>query len=841
MNSDYLCISKVRILKIIIYYITLLCCTWTLILNGQQKSIKSFRIKAEINIDGRLNESSWNEAEKAVDFVQTEPVPGNKATTPTEVSFLYDNNAIYIGARLLDPEPDKILKEFSLRDQTGNADNFSVFFDTYKSGLNGFLFLVTASGVQYEAIVTDNNDDTNWNAVWESAVIQDENGWYVELKIPYSSLRFPSDNIQEWNVQFGRELRRLRESSYWSPIDPTIAGWVQQSGRVTNIENIKSPVRLSLTPYVSGYLNTNYSPESGSNKFSSSEAYSAGLDLKYGINDAFTLDMTLIPDFGQVISDRQVLNLTPFEVFFEENRQFFTEGTELFNKGNIFYSRRIGGRPLNYFNVYNEIKPGESLVANPDVSQLYNATKITGRTSGGTGIGGFNAVVGEEFATIRKDDGSERMIKTNPLTNYNAIVIDQNLKNNSYVSLMNTNVLRQGADYDANVTGGFFNFKTKDQKYYIEGSGALSQKFFTDFTDRGYTYNVDLGKISGNWTYSGGHGVESANYDPNDMGFLFNPNEQFYYIDGSHTEYKPKNQKLQQVRFSGSTVYSRLYDPNLFSDFNISFSNFILWKSRFALGFNTRLEPVETFDYFEPRTGDFTKFMTWPKNYTLGGFVSSDYRKAFAYDVRLSYRYFDAVNRFNYVLGLSPRFRFSDRFSLFTDTNLSFNAYEPGYVNKNFADQIIDGLAGSDVLFGNRNRLVVENSITGRYIFNAVMGINLRIRHYWDKVLYQEFGRLDDKGYVDILNYNGLNQEGVPIFDRNVNIFNVDLQYNWRFAPGSDIIIVWKNQIFNIDNEYQRDYFTNLGGLFNANQTNNFSLRFLYFLDYLYLFPNKES
>ena len=149
-----------------------------------------------------------------MDFVQTEPVPGNKATTPTEVSFLYDNNAIYIGARLLDPEPEKILKEFSLRDQTGNADNFSVFFDTYKSGLNGFLFLVTASGVQYEAIVTDNNDDTNWNAVWESAVSQDENGWYVELKIPYSSLRFPSDNIQEWNVQFGRELRRLRESSY---------------------------------------------------------------------------------------------------------------------------------------------------------------------------------------------------------------------------------------------------------------------------------------------------------------------------------------------------------------------------------------------------------------------------------------------------------------------------------------------------------------------------------------------------------------------------------------------------------------------------------------------------
>lgn len=110
------------------------------------------------------------------------------------------------------------MKELSLRDQTGNADNFSVFFDTYKSGLNGFLFLVTASGVQYEAVVTNNNDDVNWNAIWESSVSQGEDGWYVEIKIPYSSLRFPSGSLQDWHIQFGREVRRYRETSYWAPI-----------------------------------------------------------------------------------------------------------------------------------------------------------------------------------------------------------------------------------------------------------------------------------------------------------------------------------------------------------------------------------------------------------------------------------------------------------------------------------------------------------------------------------------------------------------------------------------------------------------------------------------------
>ena len=565
------------------------------------------------------------------------------------------------------------------------------------------------------------------------------------------------------------------------------------------------------------------------------------MDLKYGLNDAFTLDMTLIPDFGQVISDKQVLNLSPFEVFFEENRQFFTEGTELFNRGRLFYSRRIGGRPLHYFDAFNQLEDGETILSNPETSQLYNATKISGRTTSGTGIGGFNAIVGEEYATIRTIDGLERKIKTNPLTNYNALVVDQNLKYNSFVSLMNTNVYRIGDDYDANVTGGFFNFKTKDQKYYLSGSGVLSQKFYSGNTERGHTYNISLGKISGNWTYGAGHGVESKNYDPNDMGFLFSPNEQYYFAEGAYTQYKPKNEKLQQVKISGTSFYSRLYKPNVFTNFNIELESFMLWKSRFALGLNTRLEPVNTFDYFEPRTDDFSRFMTWPTNYTAGGFVSSDYRKPFAYDIRMSYRYFDAENRNNTNIVLAPRLRLSDRLSVFTNTSLSIINFEPGYVNKNLSDTPIDGLAADDILFGNRNRLIVDNSITTRYIFNALIGINMRIRHYWDKVRYQQFGRLDKDGFVEVIPYSGLDANGDSIFDRNVNIFNIDFQCNWRFAPGSDVIFVWKNQISNSDKQYERDYLANLGGLFESLQTNSFSVRVLYFLDYLYVFPRKES
>lgn len=804
------------------------------------KTLRACRTNEAIKIDGKLNEPIWNQCISASGFIQTEPTPGLPATFETETYFLYDDNAIYVGARLYDPEPDKILKELSLRDNFGNADNFRVFFDTYRSGLNGFIFGVTASGVQRESVVTNNIEDANWNAVWESAVSKDEHGWYVELRIPYSSLRFPSTDVQVWNIQFCREIRRYRESSYWAPIVPTINGWVQQSGQVTDIVNIKSPIRLSLTPYLSTYVNTTYNPSASDKKLSSGTAYSAGLDLKYGINDAFTLDMTLIPDFGQVISDRQVLNLSPFEVFFEENRQFFTEGTELFTRGKLFYSRRIGGKPLHYYEVSSQLKSNETIIKNPEVSQLYNATKISGRTVNGTGIGAFNAFVGEEFALIRDSEGHERTIKTNPFTNYNAIVFDQNLRNNSFVSLINTNVTRLGDDYDANVTGGFFNFKTKDQRYFFSGAGVFSQKKYVTENVNGHTYYFSLGKISGNWTYEGGTSIESDKYNPNDMGFLYSPNEKFYYMKGAYTQYKPTNEKLQQIRYSANTSYSRLFRPDVFTDYVINFENFLLWKTRFAIGFNASLRPLLSYDYFEPRTTDFSRYLSIPSNYLLGGFVSSDYRKPFAYDIRLSHKYFETPHRSNTNISLNPRIRFSDHWSLFTGTSISVIRNEPGYVNKILAESDIEELRSDDILTGIRHRLIVENSITGRLIVNSVMGVNIRIRHYWDKVRYQEFGRLADNGSIQIIEYNGINRDGNPIYDRNVNIFNIDLQYNWRFAPGSDIIFVWKNQIFNSNQQFNKDYIANLGGLFESTQSNNISIRVLYFLDYLYAFPRKS-
>lgn len=248
----------------------------------------------------------------------------------------------------------------------------------------------------------------------------------------------------EKKTDYGRTI-------FWNHVDQNINGFLTQEGYWTGLTNIKPPIRLQLSPYLSYY--TNHFPSNLPDKSNYTTQVNGGMDLKWGINQSFTLDATLIPDFGQVQSDAQVLNLTPFEVRFNENRSFFTEGTELFNKGGLFYSRRIGGTPINLYSVYDQLGNNESVISNPTETKLLNATKISGRTQHGLGIGVLNAVTSETTAIIEnKETGEKRSLVTDPLTNYNVFVLNKSLKYNSSVSLINTNVLRTGSTYDANVS-----------------------------------------------------------------------------------------------------------------------------------------------------------------------------------------------------------------------------------------------------------------------------------------------------------------------------------------------------------------------------------------------------
>jgi hypothetical protein len=437
---------------------------------AQLKSVSAVRTSQVPKIDAILNDSCWLNAEVAKNFIQRDLHPGLPSEQKTEVRFLYDDNAIYVAAQLYDTSPDSILRELSTRDNEANAELFGIFLDTYNDDINAYGFFVTSAGTQIDARYSSDGQDFAWNAVWMSAVKINKEGWAVELRIPYSAVRFSKKETQTWGLNIIRKIRRLRENSFWNPIDPKIGALIRQSGDLTGLQNIKPPVRLSFTPYVAGIFN--HFPYNDPSLNNLSYNFSGGMDVKYGLSDAFTLDMTLVPDFSQVQSDNQVLNLSPFEVQFQERRPFFTEGTELFNKGELFYSRRVGGTPLNYYGVSSQLKDGEKIIKNPSQTQLLNATKLSGRTQDKLGIGVFNAISNTCYATVQDTLGDMRHILTSPLTNYNIVVLDQALKNNSSVSLINTNVTRDGAYYDANVTGTVFRFNNKNNSY-TAGGGAV--------------------------------------------------------------------------------------------------------------------------------------------------------------------------------------------------------------------------------------------------------------------------------------------------------------------------------------------------------------------------------
>ena len=783
-----------------------------------QKEIKANRTDKDINIDGTLDEEAWEEAELATDFIQRSPNPGHNPSFQTIVKVLYDDEAIYIGAILKDPRPDSIFMELSERDRFANTDWFGMIIDTYRSGINGYSFAVTPAGVQSDArLQEDGRDDEEWDAVWESSTQLISDGWIAEFRIPYRALRFPKLEEQNWHINFGREIRRFREESFWNPIDPQIDQFLAQSGILSGIENIKPPLRLSAFPFVAMYAE-NYKDPGATPRSTWGRTISGGLDMKLGISEAFTLDMTLIPDFGQVRSDNVVLNLSPFEVRFDENRQFFTEGTEIFNKADLFYSRRIGGRPIRYGSVNDKLLEGESIVHNPRETQLINASKISGRTNKGLGIGVFNAISSHSDAIIEMENGDERAVRTNPLTNYNIIVFDQQLRNNSFVSLINTNVMRAGDFYDADVSGGAFRIQDRKLMYAISGQGAISQKYYAESpTDLGESLELEIEKFSGNFQWRLDYDYKSADYDINDLGLIRNPNIRNFGGRVSYNKFTPF-WHFNRMNVRLSTNYIRLVDPNVFSDFNLMLRSFVRTKSFWGTGIWMRYEPVNTFDYFEPRTSDFSRYYQYPRNYMLGSFISSNYNKRFAFDLNGSARWFDEEGRKTVNMEIEPRFRFNNRWNMRISTELTNQWNDVGYVNK----------TDESIIFGIRDRKTIVNLIQQNFTFNKNATVSFRLRHYWSNVKYDSFRELGVEGELLTSDYEGGHND-------NFNAFNIDMVYRWRFAPGSDVFIVWKNAVYSSDDATDISYFKNMDGLFENPVSNSFSLKCVYFLDYLNL------
>lgn len=777
-----------------------------------KKSYEAQRIVTAPMIDGILNENIWQEIPAATSFVMSEPGDGtaSRPTHPTMVKLAYDNEAIYIAAAMIDNEPDRILRQFTQRDNIDQSDFFLIDINTYNDGENQTRFVITSAGAIADAKMSGNNEDYSYNVVWEGEITFDDNGWYAEIKIPYAALRFPKKEEQLWSIQFGRKILHLNEVYTWNYIDKSIGKDTQYNGLLTGIKNIDPPVRLSFYPYASAEVD-NFQGITES-------SFSAGLDIKYGISDAFTLDATLIPDFGQTAFDEVELNLGPFEQAFGENRAFFTEGTELFTKGDLFYSRRIGDTPLGFNTAQTNLLNNEILIENPDTADLLNAVKISGRTNNGLGIGFFNAITNETKAIIRDTlSGLNRNIITEPFSNYNIIVLDQQYNQNSSLTLINTNVSRNGHARDGNVTGFLFDINNKTNSFNYSGEAKMSNVNNPGQNITGFASAFSLERTKGNFRYGVTHDFANETYDINDLGLNFTNNYNDFQIETSYRIFEPTH-ILNSFNIKLFADHQRRYIPNVETSSGIGIDLFAITSERFAFGSLVQYSSKSK-DFFEPRRAG--KFINYPATMVADGFISSDYRKKFALDVNARYQsYFNSEQTY-FSTTISPRFRFNNRFSMI---------YNIEYATMKNRNSFV-ALAPKKEIFGLRDVQSIENAITASYNFNTKQALNLSFRNFWSVADFKEnnFSFLEENGDLKPYNFEVTNKNNP---NANFNIWNFDLSYSWQFAPGSEAILLYRNSIFNLNNESNTGFTESLDNLLQQDLRQNLSLRIVYYMDY---------
>jgi hypothetical protein len=765
-------------------------------------------------INGMADDSIWQNIAPVSDFMQYLPVYNVSPTFRTEVRIAYDDYAIYVLAQMYDPNPDSILKQLGLRDQEHlNADMFSIEFDTYNNQLDAYTFTVTASGVQIDS----RESDETYDAVWESETGITHDGWIAELKIPYSALRFARTNPQLWGMEIVRSIRRYRETDQWSLEMPEAKNDLPYWGTLVGIENIEPPLRLSATPYL--LLQAEHYPDdSPGNDISTSVG--GGMDLKYGINESFTLDMSLLPDFSQVQSDNKVKNLTAFETVFEEQRPFFKEAVDLFMKGNIFYSRRIGKTPALFYSVQDSLKDGEYITKNPVQQRLINATKVSGRNKKGLAIGFLNAVTANTFAITQNEAGVKRKILTDPLTNYNLLVFDQALINNSDFYITNTNVIRDNKFNDANVTATGLTLNNKSNTYRLNIAGGMSQIFMPGLTSedkpdnlRGFKYDISASKTNGNFLWSLSRSAMDNNFNANDLGLTLYNNYNYNSASISYSIYKPfwklrdMNNTLQLINQNNFTTHKPQSARLKYNTFFNTLKYLSIWADA-AYSFS------ETYDYYEPRQ----KGMFYLNSRYVSGHIgfSSDYRKAIALDGSISMYYAARDEAKGYAGSISPIFRVNNHLTF----NLSVG-YEKNINDHGFADHQYD-----KVIFGKRDITTFENKASGKYLFKNNISLSLVARHYYSLGKYDRFYTLLDNGYLEPhVSYT-------QNHDFNFNSFNIDMVFSWIFAPGSSFNLVWKNEITREKEIVSGNYFNNLDDTFQEPQLNNISLKVLYYIDY---------
>jgi hypothetical protein len=851
------------------------------------------RVSRAPTLDGRLDDPAWTQAEPIGGFRQIDPEEGAAATESTIVRIVYDDAAIYVGARLYDDAPGRILRRLGRRDDNLQSDMFYVDFDSYHDHRTAFEFAVNPAGVKLDDITS--NDfflgDRSWEPVWDVATAVDSLGWVVEMRIPFSQVRFPQRRDQLWGVQFFRYVLRKSEMSQLAFVPKNETGYASRFAHLVGLRDIPSPRRLEVLPYTVA-RGTFDAAHPTNDPFNDGTRYfgGAGMDVKYGVTSNLTLDATINPDFGQVEQDPAFVNLSAFEQFLEERRPFFVEGASIFAFGGTgsfvqfggtpqyFYSRRIGRDPQ-----LTPQAPSGGFVDVPGNTTILGAAKVTGKTVGGWSIGLLDGVTGLEHA--RLDSAGVRWnTPVEPLTDYFVARVNREVGGHTGFGVLGTAVqrrlddpafvtLRRGAYVGA---ADFFHHWHNNTYALLASVGLgvvtgdtaalratqLAPSRYYQRPDAGYLHydslrtsltgasaDLSLSKEGGNTNWALGFSTTTPGFEVNDLGFQTRVDR----ISGAaflgHRWTRP-GRLFRQASMSATAGPSWNYGGDMIQN---ALSGNVFGQLLNYWGAN--LFGTYQFQAVDDRLTRGGPLALSPRSWNVGANLFSDGRRSlnggmFAFYTR------DVTG--GWSVQLSPNVAWHPSSAIVVRFGPS---YSVGRTTAQFLDARADSLAPATFLarylFGELLQHQVDLTMRVAVTFTPDLSFQLYLQPFAFSADYSGLKGLRAPRTFDFSVY-GRDDGSTLTYDSSTNQYTIDpdgagpaaalrldnpdfrlrtLQTNavlrWEFRPGSTLYLVWTERRFGAFNDPTFDIGRDVGrGLLHDPPTNVLLIKMNYWLSF---------
>ena len=755
-----------------------------------------------IQVDGVLNDAAWLAAETGRGFGQWDPDRGAAPAEPTAFKVAYDEDAIYFAIACHESDPSKISAKLSRRDRFNSSDVVAVYLDPYHDRTTGYAFKVNPLGVQQDVYVyNDGEMDTDWDAVWQAETSRDANGWYAEIRIPFSAIRYRSAPEMTWGIDVWRYMHGRGQDTAWKTWSRDVSGFVSRFGNVTGIRGIHAPRQLEFLPYV---LQRETDPSLASSSLPKDEwdgFQNVGLDMKYGLTSDLTLNATVQPDFGQVEADPATLNLSPFETFYEEKRPFFIEGSRFFQMSNFntFYSRRIGTGDEN--------------------TRIRYAAKLTGKMVGGVSVAALAAATdltqpGQAHNIFKSGDRLSRYLVGRLGKEFSQGRHRINIMQTAALNTADRATWGDRASREAFTTGLDFDLNSKSRDWNVNGSfvGSVvnSEPLLSDpalshepryGTGGELTFSRNGGKQRG----SVGARWESDKLDLNDLGYLEAPDEIVVYgwtqrrlnrdgksktFNSGQLNYNVSQSWLYAGRKgldanTGQVAWS--YNPHHRQYGNTNINGSMQFRNFREAWFGVEYS-VEGTHRYETRGGPLLR-----EPATVGGWagVATDGRKNLQFRIEGNHFRDTAKNHsteaelaftwnqssaVNHNIALSFRNRMDDSQYLET-VDL---AARPGGT----------GIGGRSYVFGRIHQQTADLTLRSNILFNRKQSLEIYAQPFITVGDYHEARELARPDSYEFTPYteSGYN---VRDFDFSYASVNTNVVYRWEYRPGSTFFLVW--------------------------------------------------